>query len=144
MSLYVCVCFSNATFDCLTFSTVYLFCLLYSMLGCAHVYKQERETDSEEGEEGVEETSTSHLQRLRTTAAKLFQLNQAIRQLHCCLTAALRGETFDIYTSWMFSSNSSCIVKHRDTSLGQKQQKKQYVNSQSHLFVGFVLHYFNF
>ncbi|XP_044056624.1 kinesin-like protein KIF14 isoform X2 [Siniperca chuatsi] len=47
------------------------------------------------------ETSASHLQRLRTTATKLFQLNQAIRQLHSSLFTALRGKDRD-------SNLSSC------------------------------------
>lgn len=76
--------------------------------GCVRVFKQEREVDPEGGEEGVEETSTSHLQRLKTTVTKLFQLNQAIRQLHSCLTTALRGEASDMYTSWGFSSGCLC------------------------------------
>ncbi|KAM9357515.1 kinesin-like protein KIF14 [Symphorus nematophorus] len=69
-------------------------------LDCAHALQnymhchiEERETDPEEVEEGVEEVS--HLQRLRTTATKLFQLNQAIRQLHSCLSTALRGKDRD-------------------------------------------------
>ncbi|XP_076582701.1 kinesin-like protein KIF14 [Chaetodon auriga] len=60
-----------------------------------------RETNPEEGEEGEEEASASHLQRLRTAATKLFQLNQAIRQLHSSLCAALRGKDRD-------SNLSSC------------------------------------
>ncbi|XP_070765360.1 kinesin-like protein KIF14 [Enoplosus armatus] len=57
-----------------------------------------RETDPEEVEE---EASASHLQRLRTTATKLFQLNQATRQLHSSLCVALRGKDRD-------SNLSSC------------------------------------
>lgn len=63
------------------------------------MFKQEREVDPEEGEDGVEETAISHLQRLKATATKLFHLNQAIRQLHSCLTTALQGEASDMYTS---------------------------------------------
>ncbi|XP_037626927.1 kinesin-like protein KIF14 [Sebastes umbrosus] len=59
-----------------------------------HCHIMEREADPEEGEE-EEEASVSHLQRLRTTATKLFQLNQAIRQLHSCLSTALRGKDRD-------------------------------------------------
>lgn len=54
-------------------------------------------------EDGVEETAASHLQRLMTTATKLFKFNHAVRQLHSCLTAALRGETSDMNTLWIFS-----------------------------------------
>lgn len=54
-------------------------------------------------EEGVEETAASHLQRLKTTATKLFKLNHALRQLHSCLAAALLGEASDMNTLWIFS-----------------------------------------
>jgi len=54
--------------------------------------KQER--DKEVGEK--EEAPASLLQKLRTTATKLFQLNQAIRRLHSCLSTALRGEASDV------------------------------------------------
>lgn len=56
------------------------------------VVKQEREVDPEldPGEDG----SAVHLQSLRTTATKLFQLNQAGRQLHSCLSAALQGDSW--------------------------------------------------
>ncbi|XP_030290003.1 kinesin-like protein KIF14 [Sparus aurata] len=63
-----------------------------------HCHIAERETDPEEGEE---EAPASHLHSLRTTASKLFQLNQAIRQLHSSLSAALRGKDRD-------SNLSSC------------------------------------
>lgn len=39
-----------------------------------------------------EDGSASHLQSLRTTATKLFQLNEAVRQLHSCLSVALQGD----------------------------------------------------
>ncbi|XP_059197955.1 kinesin-like protein KIF14 [Centropristis striata] len=60
-----------------------------------HYHITERETDPEELEDGEEEISTPHFQRLKTTASKLFQLNQAIRQLHSCLSTALRGKDRD-------------------------------------------------
>ncbi|XP_039985458.1 kinesin-like protein KIF14 [Xiphias gladius] len=60
-----------------------------------HCHISERESDPEEVEEGVEEGSASHLKKLRTTATKLFQLNQALRQLHSSLSAALRGKDRD-------------------------------------------------
>lgn len=60
-----------------------------------HVIKQERDIDLEEVEEGEEEASASILQKLRTTATKLFQLNQAIRQLHSSLSNSLRGDVSD-------------------------------------------------
>ncbi|XP_058495067.1 kinesin-like protein KIF14 [Solea solea] len=66
-----------------------------------HLHLTERECDPEEVEEGAEDSSALHLQTLRTTATKLFQLNQAIRQLHSSLSAALRGKDRD-------SNFSSC------------------------------------
>ncbi|XP_042367975.1 kinesin-like protein KIF14 [Plectropomus leopardus] len=57
-----------------------------------YCYITERETDPEEGEE---EALASQLQRLRTAATKLFQLNQAIRQLQSCLSTALLGQDRD-------------------------------------------------
>ncbi|XP_051233248.1 kinesin-like protein KIF14 [Dicentrarchus labrax] len=65
-----------------------------------HCHIMARDADPEEVDEG-EEASASHLQGLRTAAAKLFQLNQAIRQLHSSLSAALRGKDRD-------SNLSSC------------------------------------
>ncbi|XP_010778419.1 kinesin-like protein KIF14 [Notothenia coriiceps] len=56
------------------------------------------ERESSPGEEEVEReegASASHLQKLRSTAAKLFQLNHAISQLHSCLSTALRGNHKD-------------------------------------------------
>ncbi|XP_041648181.1 kinesin-like protein KIF14 isoform X2 [Cheilinus undulatus] len=64
-----------------------------------HFHITERQTDPEEGEE---EASASHLQRLMTTATKLFQLNQAIRQLHSSVSATLQGKD-------RVSDLSSCI-----------------------------------
>ncbi|KAG7217538.1 hypothetical protein INR49_021465, partial [Caranx melampygus] len=58
-----------------------------------HCHISERESDPEEVEEVSEETSASHLKKLRTTATKLFELNQAIRQLHSSLSTTLRGYT---------------------------------------------------
>ncbi|XP_046893111.1 kinesin-like protein KIF14 [Hypomesus transpacificus] len=46
-------------------------------------------------EKAGQEPDPSHLHRLRNTAAKLFQLNQAIRELHSSLSVALRGKIGD-------------------------------------------------
>lgn len=51
----------------------------------------ERETEPQEEEEGEEEALISLSQKLKTST-KLFQLNQAIRQLHSSLSTALRGK----------------------------------------------------
>ncbi|KAM6921415.1 kinesin-like protein KIF14 [Xenentodon cancila] len=48
-----------------------------------------------EPEEMVGEASATHLQRVRTTTTKLFQLNYAVRQLHSFLSTALRGKDRD-------------------------------------------------
>ncbi|XP_069377966.1 kinesin-like protein KIF14 [Paralichthys olivaceus] len=60
-----------------------------------HCHISERESDSEEVEEWVEEASASHLKKLRDAATKLFRLNHAITQLHSSLSAALRGKDRD-------------------------------------------------
>uniref|UniRef100_A0A673ZIF0 Kinesin-like protein KIF14 n=1 Tax=Salmo trutta TaxID=8032 RepID=A0A673ZIF0_SALTR len=44
---------------------------------------------------GAEDPDLSQLHRVRNTAAQLFQLNQAIRQLHAALSLALRGKSSD-------------------------------------------------
>ncbi|XP_068446174.1 kinesin-like protein KIF14 isoform X2 [Clinocottus analis] len=67
-----------------------------------YMHHQITERDGEKEEEEEEgEASASHLQRLRTTATTLFQLNQAVRRLHSCLSPALRGRDSD-------SNFSSC------------------------------------
>ncbi|XP_034386858.1 kinesin-like protein KIF14 isoform X2 [Cyclopterus lumpus] len=66
-----------------------------------YMHYQITERDTGEGEEEEEEASASLLQKLRTTATKLFQLNQAMRRLHSCLSTALRGKDTD-------SNFSSC------------------------------------
>lgn len=48
-----------------------------------------------------EDGSASHLQGLRTTATKLFGLNEAVRQLHSCLCTALQGDFRR--TAWVFT-----------------------------------------
>lgn len=80
---------------CLT-SMCCLFAVLLSLCVCANVCKQERESEPQEVEEGEEDALASLLQKLRTTSTKLFQLNQAIRQLHSSLSTALRGKAFDL------------------------------------------------
>ncbi|XP_029001602.1 kinesin-like protein KIF14 [Betta splendens] len=60
-----------------------------------HCHITERESDLEELDEGEEETSASHLQRLSNASSRLFQMKQAVRQLHSSLSAALRGEERD-------------------------------------------------
>ncbi|XP_029286383.1 LOW QUALITY PROTEIN: kinesin-like protein KIF14 [Cottoperca gobio] len=81
----------NPVLQSLKSKTLDLACALQNYMHC-HI--TERETDpEEEGEE--EEASASNLQTLRSTAAKLFQLNHAIRQLHSCLSTALRGKDRD-------------------------------------------------
>lgn len=72
-----------------------LFAVLLSLCVSANVCKQERESEPQEAEEGEEDALALLLQKLRTTSTKLFQLNQAIRQLHSSLSTALRGKAFD-------------------------------------------------
>lgn len=78
---------------CLT-SISCLFAVLLSLCVSANICKQERESEPQV-EEGEEDALASLLQKLRTTSTKLFQLNQAIRQLHSSLSTALRGKAFD-------------------------------------------------
>ncbi|XP_040897242.1 kinesin-like protein KIF14 isoform X2 [Toxotes jaculatrix] len=88
----------NPVLQSLKSKTLDLACALQSYM---HFHISERETDAEEVEEGAEEALASHLKKLRTTATKLFHLNQAVRQLHSSLSAALRGKDRD-------SNFSSC------------------------------------
>ncbi|KAM6963083.1 kinesin-like protein KIF14 [Aplochiton taeniatus] len=72
---------------------------------CLQSYIHCNVTEREEGsqrngvgggeEEEEEEVDPSRLQRLRTTAAKQFQLNQAVSRLHGALSLALRGKGTD-------------------------------------------------
>ncbi|XP_031715464.1 kinesin-like protein KIF14 [Anarrhichthys ocellatus] len=77
--------------------------------------------DEGKGEEG--EASASHSQRLRTTATKLFQLNQAIRQLHSCLSTALRGKDTDSHFSHSreLISSSAKAVDELITGLSEEE-----------------------
>ncbi|XP_035996965.1 kinesin-like protein KIF14 [Fundulus heteroclitus] len=54
----------------------------------------ERECDIEEVQEEEEEDAAvlARFQKLTTTSTKLFQLTQAVRQMHSCLSAALRDQ----------------------------------------------------
>ncbi|XP_068599631.1 kinesin-like protein KIF14 [Brachionichthys hirsutus] len=69
-----------------------LTCALQDYMQCGVA---ERAADLEEDEQQKEEASASDLQRLRTTASKLYQLNQTISQLHSSLSVALRGNGRD-------------------------------------------------
>ncbi|KAM4738851.1 kinesin-like protein KIF14 [Anableps anableps] len=62
---------------------------LQSYIQC-HI--SERECNVEEVEEEEKDAALlAHLQRLRTMSTNLFQLTQAIQQMQCCLSTALRG-----------------------------------------------------
>ncbi|XP_078141760.1 kinesin-like protein KIF14 [Centroberyx gerrardi] len=63
-------------------------CALQRYIHCHMTRESSPEKEGEEEEEGA---SASRLQRLRAAAARLFQLNQAVRQLHSSLCTALRG-----------------------------------------------------
>ncbi|XP_030583286.1 kinesin-like protein KIF14 isoform X2 [Archocentrus centrarchus] len=56
-----------------------------------HCHITEREMEPQEVEEGEEEALISLSQKLKTST-KLFQLNQAIKQLHSSLSTALQGK----------------------------------------------------
>ncbi|XP_014822861.1 PREDICTED: kinesin-like protein KIF14 [Poecilia mexicana] len=55
----------------------------------SHISEQENDEEAHEEEEDA--VLLAHLQRLRTTSTKLFQLTQAIQQMQSCLSTALRG-----------------------------------------------------
>ncbi|KAM3876365.1 kinesin-like protein KIF14 [Diretmus argenteus] len=70
-----------------------LACALQSYINC-HMTQMEASPEKVGGREG-EEDEVSHLQTVRNTATKLFQLNLAIRQLHSSLSTSLRGKGGD-------------------------------------------------
>ncbi|XP_074525189.1 kinesin-like protein KIF14 isoform X2 [Halichoeres trimaculatus] len=73
-----------------------------------HCHITESQTDPEGKEE---EASASSLQGLTTTAAKLFQLIQAIRQLHSSVFTALQGNGFELSSSTreLISSSAKAV-----------------------------------
>lgn len=75
-----------------------------------HCHITESQTDPEGKEE---EASASSLQRLTTTAAKLFQLIQAIKQLHSSVFTALQGSDSDLSSSTreLISSSAKAVVE---------------------------------
>ncbi|XP_077391428.1 kinesin-like protein KIF14 isoform X2 [Festucalex cinctus] len=79
----------NTVLQCLKSKTLDL---ARSMQNYIHCHIMERENEPPDVEEREEEASASKLQTLRATAATLFKLNQAIRQLHCSLSNTLRGK----------------------------------------------------
>ncbi|XP_029551324.1 kinesin-like protein KIF14 isoform X2 [Salmo trutta] len=81
--------------------TLDLSCALQSYIHC---HMTERDEGSERSGEDLD---PSHLHRVKNTAAKLFQLNQAIRQLHSALSLALRGKTSDACEETVFSSSKT-------------------------------------
>lgn len=76
-------------------------------------------------DEGPEETSTLHLQQLRTTSTKLYNLNRAVRHLISCLTAAMRGEAFDKKMLPMFGTELNSVLKYLDLFFFFLQKKTQ-------------------
>uniref|UniRef100_A0A3P9JEB2 Kinesin-like protein KIF14 n=1 Tax=Oryzias latipes TaxID=8090 RepID=A0A3P9JEB2_ORYLA len=80
----------NLVLQTLKSKTLDLACALQNYLHC-HI--KERCSDQEDVRE--EESSAAHLQKLCTTSAKLFQLNQAIQKLHSHLSAVLQGTDKD-------------------------------------------------
>uniref|UniRef100_A0A3B4Z744 Kinesin-like protein KIF14 n=1 Tax=Stegastes partitus TaxID=144197 RepID=A0A3B4Z744_9TELE len=79
------------------------------------------ESDPEEVEEGEEEASASHLQRLRATSTKLFQLNQAIRQLHSSLSTTLRDSSSDLSSCRELISSSAKALDELITGLSTEE-----------------------
>ncbi|XP_072245431.1 kinesin-like protein KIF14 [Leuresthes tenuis] len=108
----------NPVLQSLKSKTLDLARALQSYINC-HI--SERESDLEEMEQGKEEASVSHLQRLRTASAKLFHLNQAIRQLHTCLSSTLRGKdrSSDLSSCRELISSSAKMVDELITGLSK-------------------------
>ncbi|CAL8252936.1 unnamed protein product [Merluccius merluccius] len=77
-----------------------------------HCHMTERESGPDRVDE--EEAQLTNLHKLRTVAAKLFQLNKAVGELHGCLADALRGKgrESDLITSSMAISSSARAVIH--------------------------------
>ncbi|KAF3690792.1 Kinesin-like protein KIF14 [Channa argus] len=87
-----------------------------------HCHIMERESDPEEIEGGEGEALASHLQKLRNTSTKLFQLNQAIRQLHSSLSAALRGNDRDSINTGCGELISSSAKAVNDIIMGLSKE----------------------
>ncbi|CAG5864166.1 unnamed protein product [Menidia menidia] len=79
-----------------------------------------KESDQQEMEQGQEEASVAHLQKLRIASTKLFHLNQAIQQLHACLSSALRDRNSDLSSSREQISSSAKIVDDLITGLSKE------------------------
>ncbi|KAM4548315.1 kinesin-like protein KIF14 [Odontesthes bonariensis] len=109
----------NPVLQSLKSKTLDLARALQSYINC-HI--SERESDLEEMEQGKEEASVAHLQRLRTASAELFHLNQAIRQLHACLSSALRGknQNSDLSSCRELISSSAKMVDELITGLSKE------------------------
>ncbi|KAM7387978.1 hypothetical protein PAMP_024182 [Pampus punctatissimus] len=90
----------NPVLQCLKSKTLDLARALQSYMHC-HIMERENDPEKVEGGQEEEEASASNLQKLRITVTKLFQLNQAIRQLHSSLSTTLLGKDRD-------SNLSSC------------------------------------
>ncbi|XP_076007312.1 kinesin-like protein KIF14 isoform X2 [Genypterus blacodes] len=81
--------------------TLDLACILQRYILC-HI--TERDTDQERVAEEEDESSGSHLQRLRITTTKLFQLNRVIRELHSSLSSSLRDSNLNRHQEAISSS----------------------------------------
>eukprot|EP00063_Salmo_salar_P030470 XP_014005305.1 PREDICTED: kinesin-like protein KIF14 isoform X4 [Salmo salar] len=108
--------------------TLDLSCALQSYIHC---HMTERDEGSERSGEDLD---PSHLHRVKNTAAKLFQLNQAIRQLHSALSLALRG-THTVWpsgSSTLLSLSSSEVLTqsgHRAAPLCSLSRPPRYSHS---------------
>ncbi|XP_062279792.1 kinesin-like protein KIF14 [Scomber scombrus] len=109
----------NPVLQCLKSKTLDLARALQNYMHC-HI--TERDIDLEEVEEGEEDASASNLQKLRTTATKLFQLNQAIKELHSSLSTSLRGKDRDsnLSSSRELISSSAKAVDELITGLSNE------------------------
>ncbi|XP_017268937.1 kinesin-like protein KIF14 isoform X2 [Kryptolebias marmoratus] len=92
---------------------------LQSYIQC-HILERESNPEEVKKEEEEEEASAARLDRLRTTSGKLFQLTQAVRQLHSSLSTALRGNNSDLSSCRELISSSAKAVDELITGLSKE------------------------
>ncbi|XP_043985739.1 kinesin-like protein KIF14 [Gambusia affinis] len=89
----------------------------------SHISEQENDEEAHEEEEDA--ILLAHVQRLRTTSTKLFQLTQAIQQMQSCLSTALRGmdRNPDLSSYRELISSSTKVVDELVTELSKEEME---------------------
>ncbi|XP_027884679.1 kinesin-like protein KIF14 [Xiphophorus couchianus] len=97
----------------------------------SHISEQENDEEAHEEEEDA--ILLAHLQRLRTTSTKLFQLTLAIQQMQSCLSTALRGmdRNPDLSSYRELISSSTKVVDELVTDLSRKGVETKSLQLQS-------------